>query len=47
MKNNKLAIILNGFIKENPVLVLVLGTCPTLTVSTSIVSLLQWVFLQL
>ena len=38
MKNNKLAIILNGFIKENPVLVLVLGTCPTLAVSTSIIS---------
>ena len=40
MKNNKLAIILNGFIKENPVLVLVLGTCPTLAVSTSIISAL-------
>ena len=30
----KLGILLNGLIKENPVLVLVLGTCPTLAVST-------------
>lgn len=29
---------LNGLIKENPVLVLVLGTCPTLAISTSVVS---------
>ena len=27
-----------GFIKENPVLVLILGTCPTLAISTSVVS---------
>lgn len=40
MKNNKLSIIINGFIKENPVLVLVLGTCPTLAISTSIISAL-------
>ncbi len=38
MKNNKLAILLRGIILENPVLVLVLGTCPTLAVSNSIVS---------
>jgi electron transport complex protein RnfE len=38
MKNNKLGIILRGIITENPVLVLVLGTCPTLAVSNSIVS---------
>jgi len=38
MKNNKLAILLRGIITENPVLVLVLGTCPTLAVSNSIVS---------
>jgi len=36
LKNNKLSIVLNGLIKENPVLVLVLGTCPTLAISTSI-----------
>ncbi len=34
MKNNKLSILLNGIIKENPVLVLVLGTCPTLATTT-------------
>ena len=34
-KNNKLALITNGFIKENPVLKLVLGTCPTLAVTSS------------
>ena len=31
---NKLSTLTNGIIKENPVLVLVLGTCPTLAVST-------------
>ncbi|MGN0980697.1 MAG: electron transport complex subunit RsxE [Candidatus Avoscillospira sp.] len=35
-KNNKLSILLKGLIKENPVLVLVLGTCPTLAISTSV-----------
>ena len=34
MSNNKLKILTNGFLKENPVLVLVLGTCPTLATST-------------
>ncbi len=38
MKNNKLSIFLNGFIKENPVLVLILGTCPTLAVSTQAIN---------
>ena len=32
----KLNILLNGIIKENPVLVLVLGTCPSLATSTSV-----------
>ena len=36
MKNSKLAILLKGLIKENPVLVLILGTCPTLAISTSV-----------
>ncbi len=36
MKKNKLSILLKGLIKENPVLVLVLGTCPTLAISTSV-----------
>ena len=35
MKNNKLAIFLRGIIAENPVLILVLGTCPALATSTS------------
>lgn len=33
---SKLQNILKGLIKENPVLVLVLGTCPTLAISTSV-----------
>ena len=33
--NNKLKVFTNGFLKENPVLVLVLGTCPTLAVTTA------------
>lgn len=33
-KPNKLSILTNGILKENPVLVLVLGTCPTLAVTT-------------
>ena len=36
--NKKLWIFLKGLIAENPVLVLVLGTCPTLAVTSSIVS---------
>ena len=35
-KISKLQIFLNGLIKENPVLVLVLGTCPTLAVTTAV-----------
>ena len=35
-KKSKLSILTNGFIKENPVLVLVIGTCPTLATSTSV-----------
>ncbi len=33
-KNSKLHILTNGFLNENPVLRLVLGTCPTLAVTT-------------
>ena len=40
MNNKKLSIILRGIIAENPVLVLILGTCPTLAVSTSIIAAL-------
>ncbi|MBQ1712210.1 MAG: electron transport complex subunit E, partial [Firmicutes bacterium] len=38
MKNNKLKILTNGIIRENPVLVLVLGTCPTLAISTQAIN---------
>ena len=41
MKQNKLSTMLNGIIKENPVFVLVLGTCPTLATTTGIVSALS------
>lgn len=41
MKNNKLAILLRGIITENPVLILVLGTCPTLATTGSITSALS------
>jgi len=34
--NNKLSLVANGILKENPVLVLVLGTCPTLATTTSV-----------
>lgn len=34
-KTNKLAILTKGIIKENPVLVLLLGTCPTLATTSS------------
>ena len=39
--SKKLAIFLRGLIAENPVLVLVLGTCPTLAVSTGVISALS------
>lgn len=38
MKSKKLSILTNGIIKENPVLRLVLGTCPTLAVTTAAVN---------
>ena len=37
-KTNKLAVLTAGIIKENPVLVLILGTCPTLAVTTSAIN---------
>ena len=39
--NKKLAILLKGIIQENPVLILVLGTCPTLATTTSVISALS------
>ena len=38
MKNSGMKIILNGLIKENPILVLFLGMCPTLATTTSAVN---------
>lgn len=35
---NKLGIVTKGILKENPVLVLLLGTCPTLAVTTSAIN---------
>lgn len=37
MKNN-MSVLLKGILKENPVFVLVLGTCPTLAMTTSVTS---------
>ncbi len=36
-KNSNLSIITKGIIKENPVFVIILGTCPTLAVTTNLV----------
>ena len=36
--NKKLMTVLRGIIMENPVLILVLGTCPTLATTTSVIS---------
>ncbi len=41
MKNSKLSILLKGLIAENPVLVLVLGTCPTLAQTGSVIAALS------
>ena len=40
-KNKALGILLRGIITENPVLILVLGTCPTLATTTSLISALS------
>ena len=36
----KLSVFLKGLVKENPVLVLILGTCPTLAMSSNVISAL-------
>ena len=36
MKNNNLSVLLKGLLKENPVFVLILGTCPTLATTTNV-----------
>ena len=40
-KNNNMSILLKGILLENPVLVLVLGTCPTLAVTNSVIGALS------
>ena len=35
-KNNNLSVLLKGILKENPVFVLILGTCPTLATTTNV-----------
>ncbi len=35
-KNSSLSVLTNGIIKENPALVLILGTCPTLATTTTV-----------
>ena len=37
-KDNKMMIVLRGIIMENPILILILGTCPTLATTTSVIS---------
>ena len=37
MEMSKMKILTNGLIKENPVLVLILGTCPTLAVTNKVI----------
>ena len=39
-KNNNMSIILKGLLLENPVFVLILGTCPTLATSTTLIGAL-------
>ena len=36
-KNSNLSILLRGILLENPVFVLILGTCPTLATSTTVI----------
>ena len=35
-KNSNMSVLLNGILKENPVLVLILGTCPTLATTNTV-----------
>ena len=37
MKENNLSVFLKGILKENPVFVLILGTCPTIATTTNLV----------
>ena len=35
---HRLSILTNGLVKENPVLILAIGTCPTLATTTSVMT---------
>ena len=37
MKDNNLSVFTKGILKENPVFVLILGTCPTIATTTNVV----------
>ena len=37
-QESKWSILLRGILKENPVLILILGTCPTLAMTTNVIS---------
>ena len=39
-KQNSLSVLTNGILKENPVLVLILGTCPTLATTNTVLGAL-------
>ena len=39
-KTNSLSVLTNGILKENPTLVLILGTCPTLATTTTVIGAL-------
>ena len=43
-QNSSLSVLLKGIIRENPVFVLILGTCPTLATTTSVISALAMGF---
>ena len=43
-KQNNLSVLLKGILRENPVFVLILGTCPTLATTTSVISALAMGF---
>ena len=38
MSNSKLSLLTSGFVKNNPTFVLLLGMCPTLAVTTSLIN---------
>ena len=39
-KESNMSVLLKGLLKENPVFVLILGTCPTLATTTTVIGAL-------